>query len=257
MKNLNILLIKHENTIFFDLSGWKSVTIYQQLSHPQTRKKGVKTRPREKCKKNGYVIREKCIFAPSFKKLTTMKKLSKLLLLLLIGTTPFLFSGCNQPTDDEILAMLVDGSWDGKMDISYKLENGMTYNSTSSHVQFWNDLNSTTSGHGKWCNTFPETAPYTSLSYEFTWEAKDKVIYIHFKTDTDEYSEKANVKIGTYYINAGKFTGKISTMDDTKSTDFKFIHTSSPWEWDYYVIYPWDVYPFYPWYDPWYDPFYW
>lgn len=61
MKNLNILLIKHENTIFFDLSGWKSVTIYQQLSHPQTRKKGVKTRPREKCEKTDMSF-EKNVF---------------------------------------------------------------------------------------------------------------------------------------------------------------------------------------------------
>ena len=187
-----------------------------------------------------------------------MKKTSSLLLLMMLFAAPLMFSGCGPTyTDDEILAMLVDGSWYGVMDFGYTLENGMTYPSTSTRVQFWNNPNSLTSGHGKWCNTFPETAPKTYLSYEFTWEAKDKTIYLHFLTDNSEYSDKANMKIGTYYIDAGKFTGKISTMDNSKSTDFTLIHTSSPWEWDYYVIYPWDVYPFYPWYDPWYDPFYW
>ena len=184
-----------------------------------------------------------------------MKKTSTLLLLLLLCAAPLMFTGCG-PSEDETLAMLVDGGWDGVMDISYTLDNGMTYKSTGSHVQFWSGSN-LTSGYGKWCNNFPETAPYTSLSYDFTWEAKDKVIYIQFKTDNIENADRANVKIGTYYINAGKFTGKISTMDNSKSADFKFIHTSSPWEWDYYIIYPWDIYPFYPWYDPWYDPFYW
>ena len=185
-----------------------------------------------------------------------MKKTSLLLVLTLLCAAPLMFSGCG-PSDDELLSMLVDGRWDGVMDIGYTLDNGMTYKSTGTHVQFWNDANSTTSGHGKWCNTFPETAPYTSRCYEFTWEAKDKVIYIQFKTDNIENADRANVKIGTYYINAGKFTGKISTMDGSQSTDFKLIHTYSPWDWDYYPIYPWDVYPFYPWYDPWYDPFYW
>ena len=184
-----------------------------------------------------------------------MKKTSTLLLLLLLCAAPLMFTGCG-PSEDETLAMLVDGGWDGVMDISYTLDNGMTYKSTGSHVQFWSGSN-LTSGYGKWCNNFPETAPFTSLSYDFTWEAKDKVIYIQFKTDNIENADRANVKIGTYYINAGKFTGKISTMDNSKSADFKFIHTSSPWDWDYYVISPWDVYPFYPWYDPWYDPFYW
>ena len=184
-----------------------------------------------------------------------MKKTSTLLLFLLLCAAPLMFTSCG-PSDDEILSMLVDGNWYGVMDISYTLDNGMTYNSTGSHVQFWSGGN-LTSGYGKWCNTFPETAPYPYLSYDFTWEAKDEVIYIQFKTDNNEYAEKAKMKIGTYVIDVGKFTGKLSTMDNSKSANFKFIHTSSPWEWDYYVIYPWDVYPFYPWYDPWYDPFYW
>jgi len=186
-----------------------------------------------------------------------MKKTSSLLLLLLLFAAPFMFSGCGPTyTDDEILSMLVDGSWDGVMDISYTQSNGMTYKSTGTHVQFWSGSN-LTSGTGKWCNTFPETAPYTSLSYDFTWEAKDQVIYLQFRTDNSENYDRAKVKIDSYVISAGKFTGKISTMDNSKSTDFKFIHTSSPWDWTVYTIYAWDVYPFYPWYDPWYDPFYW
>ena len=82
-----------------------------------------------------------------------MKKTFKLLLFLLLGVTPFMFSGCNdQPSEDELLAMLVDGRWDGEMDISYT-HGGVTYSSTGTHLQFWNDVN-TTAGHGKWCNTF-------------------------------------------------------------------------------------------------------
>ena len=81
-----------------------------------------------------------------------MKKTSLLLVLMLLCTAPLMFSGCGPTyTDDEILAMLVDGSWDGTMDISYT-RNGVKYKSTGTHVQFWNDINSTTSGHGKWCN---------------------------------------------------------------------------------------------------------
>ena len=186
-----------------------------------------------------------------------MKKTSLLLVLTLLCAAPLMFSGCGPTyTDDEILAMLVDGSWDGTMDISYT-KDGVQYKSTGTHVQFWNDVNSTTSGHGKWCNTFGDNAPIPYLSYEFTWQAIDQVIYLQFNTDHSENVEKAKVKIGTYYIDPSGFTGKISTMDNSKSTKFTFLHTSSPWEWDYYVIYPWDVYPFYPWYDPWYDPFYW
>ena len=186
-----------------------------------------------------------------------MKKTSTLLLLLLLCAAPLMFTGCG-PSEDETLAMLVDGGWDGVMDISYTLENGMTYNSNGTHVQFWNDANSTTSGHGKWCNTFPETAPYTSLSYDFTWEAKDHVIYLQFNTANDENYDKAKMMIGSYYIDAAGFTGKITTLDNSKGAKFKLLHTSSPWDWELYpIIYPWDVYPFYPWYDPWYDPFYW
>ena len=186
-----------------------------------------------------------------------MKKTSLLLVLMLLCAAPLMFSGCGPTyTDDEILAMLVDGSWDGVMDISYPMNDGTTYFSTGTHVQFWNDLNSTTSGHGKWCNTFADDAPIRSLTYDFTWEAKDQVIYLQFHTENSEYADKAQLKIGTYYIDPAEFTGKISTMDNKKSTKFKLIHTSSPWEWDYYVIYPWDVYPFYPWVDPWYFDFY-
>lgn len=185
----------------------------------------------------------------------TMKKLSTVLLLLMLFTAPFVFTSCNEPTDDEYLAMLVEGGWDGTMDISYT-KNDVKYPSTGTHVQFWNYSNSTTSGYGKWCNKFGNTAPIQNLTYDFTWEAKDKVIYLHFKTDNSEYADKSNLKIGTYYINSLKFTGKISTMDDSKSADFELIHTSAPWDWSYYVIYPWDIYPFYPWYDPWFDPFY-
>lgn len=186
-----------------------------------------------------------------------MKKTSSLLLLLLLFAAPFLFSGCGpELTDDEILAMMVDGGWDGIMDISYT-KNGVNYPSTGTHVQFWNYSNSTTSGYGKWCNTFGHTAPIEYLSYDFTWEAKDKVIYIQFKTEDGEYAEKAKMKIGTYIIKDYTFKGKISSMDNSKSTNFKLVHTYTPWDWVVYpVIYPWDVYPFYPWYDPWYDPFY-
>ena len=185
-----------------------------------------------------------------------MKKAIKLLLFLLLGVAPFMFSGCNdQPTEDELLAMLVDGRWDGDMDISYT-RGGVKYASTGTHIQFWNDV-STTAGHGKWCNTFEENAPLTSLSYDFSWEARGKVIYITFHTDDNAVVDKAQVKIGSYVIGPNGFTGKISTMDGSKSADFLLVHTYSPWEWDYYPIYPWDVYPFYPWYDPWYDPFYW
>ena len=86
-----------------------------------------------------------------------MKKTSLLLVLMLLCAAPLMFSGCGPTyTDDEILAMLVDGSWDGVMDISYPMNDGTTYFSTGTHVQFWNNLNSTTSGHGKWCNTFAD-----------------------------------------------------------------------------------------------------
>ena len=85
-----------------------------------------------------------------------MKKTSTLLLLLLLCAAPLMFTGCG-PSEDETLAMLVDGGWDGVMDISYTLDNGMTYKSTGSHVQFWSGSN-LTSGYGKWCNNFPETA---------------------------------------------------------------------------------------------------
>ena len=187
-----------------------------------------------------------------------MKKTSSLLLLLLLFAAPFMFSGCGPTyTDDEILAMLVDGSWDGTMDISYSV-NDEIYQSTSTHVEFRNYLNSTTSGSGRWCNTFSENAPFPYLCYDFTWEAKDRVIYLQFNTASDEYYDKAKMVIGTYYIDAVGFTGKISTLFNYKSTTFKLHHTSSPWDWTIYPdIYPWDVYPFYPWYDPWYDPFYW
>ena len=185
-----------------------------------------------------------------------MKKLSTLVLLMMLFTAPFVFTSCNEPTDDEYLAMLVEGGWDGIMDISYT-KNDVNYPSTGTHVQFWNYANSTTSGTGKWCNQFGNTAPIKDLTYEFTWEAKDKVIYLHFKTDNNEYAEKGNMKIGTYVINSLKFTGKISTLDGSKGTDFELIHTSAPWDWDAYIIWYWDIYPFYPWYDPWYDPFYW
>ena len=185
-----------------------------------------------------------------------MKKSFKLLLILLLGAAPFMFSGCNdEPTEDELLAMLVDGRWDGNMDISYT-RGGITYSSTGTHVQFWNDV-TTTAGHGKWCNTFGENAPLTSLCYDFSWEARDKVIYLIFHTEDNAVVDKAKLKIGTYIIGPDGFTGKISTMDGSKSADFLLVHTYSPWEWDYYPFYPWDVYPFYPWYDPWYDPFYW
>ncbi|MBQ3734190.1 MAG: hypothetical protein II859_09550 [Bacteroidales bacterium] len=185
-----------------------------------------------------------------------MKKTFKLLLLMLLGAAPFVFSGCGPTyTDDEILAMLVDGRWDGNMDISYT-RGGITYASTGTHLQFWNDV-TTTSGHGKWCNTFGENAPLTSLCYDFTWEAKDKVIYITFHTDDNAIVDKARVKIGSYVIGPDGFKGKLSTMNDSKSADFLLVHTYSPWDWEVYPIYPWDVYPFYPWYDPWYDPYYW
>jgi hypothetical protein len=184
-----------------------------------------------------------------------MKKTFKLLLFLLLGVTPFMFSGCNdQPSEDELLAMLVDGRWDGEMDISYT-HGGVTYSSTGTHLQFWNDVN-TTAGHGKWCNTFDENAPLPSLSYDFSWEAKDKVIYLTFNTNDNEIVDKAKLKIASYIIGPDGFTGKISTMDGSKSADFLLVHTYSPWDWEVYPIYPWDVYPFYPWYDPWYDPFY-
>ena len=186
-----------------------------------------------------------------------MKKTSLLLVLTLLCAAPLMFSSCNPgPTDDELLGMLVDGNWNGTMDISYT-KDGVKYQSTGTYVQFWNDLNSVTSGHGKWCNTFADNAPIKSLSYDFTWEAKNRILYLQFHTENSEYVEKAKMKISNYYIDPAGFTGKISTMDNSKSTTFKLLHTSSPWEWDYYVIYPWDYYPFYPWYDPWYDPFYW
>ena len=112
-----------------------------------------------------------------------MKKTFSLLILLLLCVTPFMFTSCYKaPTVDETLAMLVDGGWDGTMDISYT-KNGMTYASTHTHVEFWNSANSTTSGHGRWCNTFADNAPITYLSYDFSWEAKDQVIYIQFKTN--------------------------------------------------------------------------
>lgn len=169
-----------------------------------------------------------------------------------------MFTSCNEPDPDETLAMLVDGSWDGQMDIRYKKDD-VTYASTGTHVQFWNSVNSTTSGHGKWCNTFADDAPITSITYDFSWEAKDEVIYLQFYTESNstDTTDRAQMKIGTYYINPGVFTGKISNMDNSNSVKFELVHTYSPWDWDYYVIYPWDVYPFYPWYDPWYDPFYW
>ena len=59
-----------------------------------------------------------------------------------------MFTGCG-PSEDEILAMLVDGRWDGVMDLSYT-KNGVKYPSTGTHIQFWNDI-SMTAGHGKWC----------------------------------------------------------------------------------------------------------
>jgi hypothetical protein len=185
-----------------------------------------------------------------------MKKLSTLLLFALLCAMPFVFTSCNEPNPDETLAMLVDGSWDGKMDISYS-KNGVTYNSTGTHVQFWsgNDL---TAGYGKWCNTFADNAPYPYLSYDFTWFVKNQVIFLQFNIENTEYANRSQMKIGTYIIDAAAFTGKISNMDNSKSAKFELIHTSSPWAWDVYpVIYPWDIYPFYPWYDPWYDPFYW
>ena len=187
-----------------------------------------------------------------------MKKTSLLFVLTLLFAAPLMFSGCGPTyTDDEILAMLVDGGWDGTMDISYTV-NGVTYQSTSTHVEFRNYLNSSTSGNGRWCNTFSENAPFPYLSYDFTWEAKDHVIYLQFNTANNEYYDNAKLMIGSYYIDPADFTGKISTLDNSKSAKFKFRHTSSPWDWTIYpVIYPWDVYPFYPWYDPWYDPFYW
>ena len=185
-----------------------------------------------------------------------MKKISTVLLLLLFFAASLVHTGCHRPTEDETLAMLVDGGWDGVMDISYTLENGMSYPSTGTHIQFWSGRE-LTSGYGKWCNTFAENAPYPYLSYDFTWYVKDQVIYLQFNVENSENIDKSKMKIGTYVINAATFTGKISTMDNSKSTSFKLIHTSSPWAWDYYVIYPWDIYPFYPWYDPWLDPFYW
>ena len=184
-----------------------------------------------------------------------MKRTSTLLLFLLLAAAPVMFTGCG-PSEDEILAMLVDGRWDGVMDISYT-KNGVKYPSTGTHIQFWNDI-STTAGHGKWCNTFADDAPINYLSYDFSWAVEGDVIYIQFKADNSENMERAKMKIGSYLITEYKFTGKISSMDGSKDASFNLIHTYSPWAWDYYpVIYPWDVYPFYPWYDPWYDPYYW
>ena len=187
-----------------------------------------------------------------------MKKTSSLLILLLLCAAPFMFTSCDKgPTVDETLAMLVDGGWDGVMDISYT-KDGVTYASTHTHVEFWNSANSTTSGHGRWCNTFDDNAPITYLNYDFSWEAKDQVIYIQFKTNNSEYADKAKMKICTYLITEFKFIGQLSSTNNSNSVGFILTHTSSPWAWDIYpVIYPWDVYPFYPWYDPWYDPFYW
>ena len=186
-----------------------------------------------------------------------MKKLSSLLLFAMFCAAPFIFSRCEpEPTADESLAMLVDGTWYGQMDIRYR-KDGMTYASTGTYVQFWNSFNSTTSGHGKWCNLFEDNAPITSFTYDFSWEAKDQVIYLQFNTEStnSDTVDKAKMKIDTFKINRNMFSGKVSNMDNSKSSKFKFVHAYSP-SWEFYIIYPWDYYPFYPWYDPWFDPWY-
>lgn len=187
-----------------------------------------------------------------------MKKLSTLLIFALLCAMSLMFTNCKKPTPDETLSMLVDGVWKGKMDISYT-KNGMTYASTSTTVQFWNYANSTTSGTGKWCNTFDNDAPITNLTYNFNWEAKDQVLYLQFETESSHSDtvNKAKVKISNYYIDEAMFLGKVFNMDNSKSTTFELVHTYSPWEWSYYDVYYWDYYPFYPWYDPWYDDWWW
>ena len=112
-----------------------------------------------------------------------MKKLTTIMTMLLLAALTATMTSCSDEiSEDENLSMLMLGTWQGRMDISYTDGDGTNWKSNNTYVQFYNDVNYT-AGHGNWCNTFDSNAPIPYMSYEFSWEVKDKHIHLYFPKD--------------------------------------------------------------------------
>ena len=133
--------------------------------------------------------------------------------MLLLATTPLLFTACD--SDDEEIAYTLNSDgrdfWHGNLYIQYNY-GGVSYISSYSEVEFIKDNYDWASGYGYWVDYYSD-APWDYQAFHIDWKVRDEKIYIYFREDG------TSIQIRDYHLSDRYFEGYIYLRD--KEVHFK------------------------------------
>jgi len=149
-----------------------------------------------------------------------MKKITSLLAMIMLAMVPFTLTSCDE--DDDIIADVLWGTWEGNMYVTNEW-NGHTYHSSRSIIQFDKDPYDYASGTGYWIDYY-SNAPWDYFASHITWSVRDENILIYSRED-DAY-----FYIHNYSLSENYFQGEIEDEFGGWQS-FRLRKTSSPY-WD-------------------------
>lgn len=146
-----------------------------------------------------------------------MKKITSIMVLLLMAATTLTLTSCN---DDEEISNTLWGVWQGNMGMYYQSYNDYVYDASRTIIAFDKDPGSYSSGTGYWIDY------YTSGSYSYyastiEWTVYNGVITI-LSVEDGEYWY-----ISDYSLSYNSFSG-ILYSDESDPMQFSLYKTSSP-----------------------------
>ena len=141
----------------------------------------------------------------------------------LLSLLVFLAGICGFTSCDSMIASSLEGTWEGEMYFASYYD-GRYYYSNYTEIEFVGDPYRFKSGRGYWIDHY-SGAPWDYVANHFTWQVRDKIIYIHLIED--DY----DIEIHNYRLNDERFTGDVYYEGEDRY--FELVHTYSP-NWDDY-----------------------
>jgi hypothetical protein len=119
-----------------------------------------------------------------------------------------LFASCD---DDLYQARVLSGEWSGDFGMYYEMRNPKTgqwysFDAYETNLVFYPYDEYSASGTGRQVDYYRD-GPYTYQYYEFEWDVRNGVIYLHYP-----YDPELNVSIRDYRMNNRSFSGWIGNV---------------------------------------------
>lgn len=174
-----------------------------------------------------------------------MKKTASILNLLVIMLLACAFTSCERDEDTD-RSMCLSGQWRGDWGMYYVYNyrgHDYQFDSYDTDIVFYPDYNYATHGYGYQVDWY-EFGPYERLSYRFTWNVRDGVIYLTYPGyhdyDADIYRYGLDNDYFTGYFNNGGTRFRLSKIRDYYNWDYYrpygdyYFWTNSSWSWNSY-----------------------